>query len=177
MAGDLLLRSFSLKRLSHTQQNVRAIFMNGTPHLLRQDKRTVSQQRKSVVRAMREEYGLSIIQAAAALGTTCSNVEIWEANSQIGPGEDFLRSQFEDFVRENGDKPVSNMLFSVYPLKLAREILGVGIEEIAFEFGSYSKSAWQKFESNDRILDRVILLRIEDKVRKHFSNACQENAS
>jgi hypothetical protein len=65
------------------------------------------------------------------------------------------------------------MLFSVYPLKLAREILGVGIEDIAYEFGGYSKSAWQKFESNDRMLDRKILLQIEDKVRRHFSDACQ----
>ena len=133
------------------------------------------QNGKSVVRGMREEYGLSIIQAAAALGTTSSNIEIWEANPSMGPGKNFLRTQFEGFVRENGAKAVSNMLFGVYPLKLAREILGVGIEDIASEFGGYSKSAWQKFESNDRMLDRKILLQIEDKVRKHFSDACQAN--
>jgi hypothetical protein len=147
--------------------------MSETQHLPRRNKTPVPQSGKSVVRAMREDYGLSIIQAAAALTTTSNNIEIWEANPAMGPGENFLRTQFENFVRENGARAVSNMLFSVYPLKLAREILGVGIEDIAYEFGGYSKSAWQKFESNDRMLDRKILLQIEDKVRKHFSDACQ----
>jgi transcriptional regulator with XRE-family HTH domain len=147
--------------------------MTATQHLLRPCKPSVHVGTSSTVRLIREEYGLTVIQAAAALGTTGSNVELWESKPDLGPGENFLRSQFEDFVRKNSINNVSNMLFSVYPLKLAREILGVSIEQIASEHGGYSKSAWQKFESNDRILDRKILLQLEDKVRSHFANACK----
>ena len=147
--------------------------MSASQHLLRQYKATGPNFEVSKIKKLRDEYGLTVIQAAAALGTKSSNIELWEANSDLGPGEDYLRSRFENFVRENGASSVSNMLFSVYPLKLAREILGLSIEDIAHEYGDYSKSAWQKFESNDRILGREILLQIEDKVRAHFSNACK----
>jgi transcriptional regulator with XRE-family HTH domain len=147
--------------------------MSATQHILRQHKATDTNVKVSKVKQLREEYDLTVIQAAAALGTNSGNIELWESDIELGPGENFLRSRFEDFVRKNSASSVSNMLFSVYPLKLAREILDLTIEDIAQEYGDYSKSAWQKFESNDRVLDRKILLRIEDKVRTHFSNACK----
>jgi hypothetical protein len=142
-------------------------------HLFSPIENASSVHRDSDVRLVRKEYGLSVIQAAAALGTSGRNLEVWEANPGMGPGVDFLRSQFENYVRENGEDLVSNMLFSVYPLKIARDILGFPIEEIAREFGGYSKAAWQKFESNDRVLDREILRQIEMSVREHFANSCK----
>lgn len=150
--------------------------MSGTQNLLRTGKPAGRLVDGSKVRRVREEYGLSVIQAAAALDTTSSNIELWEANWDLGPGEDFLRSQFENFVRSKSAEDLSNLLFSVYPLKIAREILGLTIEEIAHQFGDYSKSAWQKFESNDRVLDRSILLMIEDRVRIHFAEACKRRS-
>lgn len=123
------------------------------------------------LRQIRQEYGLSVTQAAAALRVPAVTVERWEAIPGVGPGEEFLRYQFEEFNRTHDHTSSTNFLFGVYPLRLARELLCLSIDEISSRH-NYSKSAWQKFESNDRLLDRSVLKSIEDEVSRCFIEAC-----
>lgn len=123
-------------------------------------------------RALRAEYGLSVIEAAAALGTTPSTVELWEARTDIGPGQEHVRSRYEQYRRENVNGSDSNMLFTVYPLRVARDMLRKEQEDIASLFG-YSAATWQKFESNQRVLDRKILRELESMVRANFAATCK----
>jgi hypothetical protein len=125
---------------------------------------------KDGYRMLREEFGLSIIAAAAALETSAQKIELWEAQG-IGPGEDLVRMKFETYVHENSGKIPSNLLIGTFPLSLAREILGMSVEDISSKYG-YSTSAWYKFEKNQRLLNRDSLYEIEEAVRDKFAAAC-----
>ncbi|MGO7078718.1 hypothetical protein ACCT03_33700 [Rhizobium johnstonii] len=123
------------------------------------------------IRQIRIRKGLSIVQAAAALRTTPSNIELWEANPGMGPKRFVVSNHFDNFLRENDPGCGKNLLFNRYPLSLARDILSLNVEEIAALFG-YKKSTWQKFESHTRVLSADDLARLEDMVRERFSVVC-----
>jgi hypothetical protein len=128
--------------------------------------RTTSNPRK----ALRDIHGLTVTQAAAALGTTTHNFEKWEATGN-GTDFEFADQAFQAYRLTDGPGQDTNQLFAVYPLRVARDMLGYSIEVMAKEFG-YSIAGWQKFESNQRLLDRNILSRIETMVRDDFARAC-----
>lgn len=122
---------------------------------------------------LRESFGLTRNQAATAMGTSVATIEYWELNPLKGPDELTATNTLQDFVRENGisfseDK---NLLYGHYPLKIARDLLSLSIDEIAKRYG-YKKDAWQSFESNRRPLKREIICEIESDVRSHFNNLC-----
>jgi DNA-binding transcriptional regulator YiaG len=125
---------------------------------------------------IRNEYGLLLTQAAQALGTLPRTLEIWEANPGMGPSPDYVRSKLEGFLIEHGPEAGKNLLFGVYPLRLARDILGFSVEQIAREHG-YSKVGWQKFEANSRVLESSKIGALEERVRAHFVKACSADRS
>jgi len=126
------------------------------------------------IRDIRNEYGLSVVQAAKALGTSPSAIETWEAHPDMGPHEQIARSKIERYVLEHGRDGGKNLLFGAYPLRLAREILGLDIKGIASAYG-YTVAAWQKIEANSRILDREKIHEIENRVRQHFVRVCNSS--
>lgn len=73
-------------------------------------------------------------------------------------------------LRGNGNKD-NNVLFGAYPLRLARLILGLTVDQMAHKWG-YTPAAWQKVEANVRKLDEERLRRIEHQVRSHFASRC-----
>ncbi len=123
------------------------------------------------IRDIRNEYGLSVVQAAKALETSPSTIEAWEAHPDMGPQEKTARAKIANFVLEHGRDGGKNLLFGAYPLRLAREILGLSIKEMASAHG-YTVPAWQKIEAHARILARDKILEIEDCVRDHFVSVC-----
>ncbi len=130
-------------------------------------------------RALRDDYGLTITQAAKALETSPSTIELWEAHAHtpqpcpttVIPDRERARIRLERYVRDHGIAANKNLIFGVYPLRIARDILGLSVEKIASEYG-YKPSTWQKLEANIRTLDREKLSQIEQRVREHFSAAC-----
>jgi DNA-binding transcriptional regulator YiaG len=145
-----------------------------TSNIARLPIKTNKRGEPSIILTLRGEYRFTVVDAASALATTSANVEHWEANPGLGPQEDLVRASFEDYKHSGKRGERSNLIFGTYPLKLAREILGLNIDEIAASHG-YKRSMWQKFESNDRELDRGVLLRLEDDVREHFLAACSQD--
>lgn len=123
------------------------------------------------VRDIRNEYGITVVQAAKALGTSPSMIEMWEAHPDMGPHEEVARAKIGRYVVEHGRDGGKNLLFGAYPLRLAREILGLDIKGMASAYG-YTIAAWQKIEANTRILDREKIYEIENRVREHFVSVC-----
>lgn len=130
------------------------------------------EQSNTEFKELRNQYGLTVIQAAVALATTTHNVETWEANPNMGPSDAVVRQNFAEYQRLNFGRIDSNMLFAAYPLRVARDMLDLTLGEIAADFG-YSAAAWQKFESNQRLLDRKKLRVLEARVRTHFVDTCR----
>lgn len=123
------------------------------------------------IRELRKEMGLSLSQAAAAMGVSAATIENWEANPGMGPGPDIVTDKLQSFIRENGTDAGKNLVFGHYPLRVARELLGMSVAEIAKAYG-FSPSAWQKLESNGRALSKERLSVIEEDVRNHFERIC-----
>lgn len=124
-------------------------------------------------RTLRTELGLTRAQAAIAMGASPATIENWERNPDSGPNEVTATNKMQTFIRENGDDATvgKNLLFGHYPLRLARELLEVSIEDIANQYG-YKKSAWQRFEGNSRPLNKDILLKVESDVQFYFGELC-----
>lgn len=125
-------------------------------------------------RSLRKELGLTRTQAAIAMGTSPATIENWERGDSPGPNEVTATNALQTFLRENGDDAGigKNLLFGHYPLRLARELLEIPVEEIAKRYG-YKKSAWQSFEGNRRPLKPGVLEKIEEDVRQYFGELCK----
>jgi hypothetical protein len=134
-----------------------------------------SSRAKGSFKTLREEFGLTVIQAAKAMKTSPSNIEIWEAHDN-GPTNDFIREQFFEYSRTVTLRRDSNLLFGRYPLRMARDVLGMSLEMLSGSHG-YSASAWQKFESNQRVLGKHILAELEEKIQTHFADTCSAHNS
>ena len=130
---------------------------------------------KYSVREIRHEFGLSVTQAAEALSVSTHTIESWERNTRTAPNAITLNNAFQDYLRSspvmNAD---NNVLFDTFPLKTARLILGLSVQDIAKKFG-HSSSTWSKFECNQRKLDSETLRMVEQEVKLEFDSACSNS--
>lgn len=122
------------------------------------------------LRGIRNEYGLSLLQAAIALRISASALEDLERSGDPKMGGEEIRRRYELFVGTNAPEG-KNLIFGHYPLRMAREILGVSVEEIAAANG-YTANTWKRIEANARPLRRDILQKIECQVRDKFKAVC-----
>ena len=123
------------------------------------------------LRAVRSEYGLSLLQAAVALGISASAVEEMERHGDDVFAPEMVRRKYELFVGTTNFGVGKNLLFDTYPLRMARELLDLSIDEMASRFG-YKPSSWKRIEMNARPLHPDILARIEAEVRHKLSSVC-----
>ena len=65
-----------------------------------------------------------------------------------------------------------NLLFAGYPVRLARELLGLDVARMASQFG-YSKNEWMRIEANMLTLPPELRRRIEDLVRTRLAENCR----
>jgi len=102
------------------------------------------------VRAVRQEYNLSLLQFALALGVPCHQVQVWEAKPPLSLSEDEVCSKIEEYLHSGKDiRRDNNVLFGVYPISIARQLLMISIKEVAKLCG-YKLTSWQKIEANTR---------------------------
>lgn len=117
---------------------------------------------------IRKEYGLSLLEAAIALGLSASALEGMERAPLTS--EESLRRKYELFcgTRSSSGK---NLIFGHYPLRVAREILQLTVDEMAARFG-YTGNSWRRIEANARPLSADTIRAIERQVRERFSTIC-----
>lgn len=65
-----------------------------------------------------------------------------------------------------------NLLFACYPVRLARELLGLDTAWMARKFG-YSEKEWRRIEANLLVLPLEMRGRIEDFVRASLAESCR----
>jgi hypothetical protein len=144
----------------------------GTIHAIQTAHNT---EKGTYLKDMREQYGLSILELARALGTSGSNIELWESQGGIGPSRARAEASVEMYLASKKKSDDSNCLFGVYPLCVAREMMGLSAAQIAAEY-NYGEAAWRKFENNSRLLPRECLRAVELRIRKHFEQSCRHHA-
>ena len=124
-------------------------------------------------RPARQRYGLTLTQAASALGVTPSVLDKWERGSEAGitPGQ-ALRA-YDTYVINTESLRTSgkNVLFGYFPMRVARDILSLEIDEIAREFG-YSPSYWRKIEANARTAPELVVEELEARIKDTMTTLC-----
>lgn len=125
------------------------------------------------LRRRRESAGLTMAQAAISLGISPITLDGWEQGRkpQISPEDADL--SFTKFRSDTNAcrRAGNNILFGVFPIRIARDILQLSLEDMANEFG-YSSSSWSKMEANARIVPKDKLKQIETQVAEAWSAAC-----
>ncbi|MEM1396147.1 MAG: hypothetical protein AAGH38_01705 [Pseudomonadota bacterium] len=126
---------------------------------------------------IRADFGLTRAEAALALDVSRASIENWERKPCTRQDDAMITAKFQKFAVEypkdkDGNPTVGrNLIFNRYPLRMAREILGRTVEQIAVDYG-YSVSAWKKFEGNGRPINQDTLKKLEDDVRDAFLSTC-----
>lgn len=125
------------------------------------------------LRRKREAAELTLAQAATALGISPITLDGWEQGRkpQITPHD--AEQLFQKFRSDTNAcrKAGNNLLFGVFPVRIAREILQLSLEGMAREVG-YSVSSWSKMEANARIVPKDKMEQIEARVADAWSAAC-----
>lgn len=126
------------------------------------------------LRDIRAEYGLTILEAARALDLAASAVEQLERDEGPDISPEQVRQKYELYAATN-NSDARNLIFGHYPLRMARELLGLNIEQMAERYG-YKTSSWKRIEANARPLRPGLLEEIEDQVRTRFTAICASAA-
>ena len=125
------------------------------------------------LRKARRDSGLSLTQAASALGISTATLESWEGGkkSQVDPA--FAASTYNDYVvnTKAAEHCGKNVLFGCFPMRVARDILELEIEEIASEF-NFSASSWRKIEANSRFAPDCVIVELERRIGLRMSDLC-----
>lgn len=126
---------------------------------------------------IRADFGLTRAEAAIAMGVSRASIENWERKPCTTHDDAQITTKFQKFViehprGEDGNRQIGrNLIFGRYPLRMAREILGLSVDKIAAQYG-YSESAWKKFEGNGRPINEDVLKTLEADVRDAFLSSC-----
>ena len=116
---------------------------------------------------------LTLSQAATALGISPITLDAWEQGRKPQISVADATSRYKkyrvdtNFCRKSGN----NLLFGVFPIRIAREILGVSLDEMAVKL-EYSTSSWSKMEANARIVPAEKISEIESLVGDAWNAAC-----
>ncbi len=120
----------------------------------------------------RNENGLSVAQAAAALNISIASYERMEQGVAAPPQQIWVETSFSVYFDQNANSVVGNFVLGAFSLRFARELLGESIEGISERYG-YSINSWRKFESNGRILKSEIVVDIESRIKSKMADiAC-----
>lgn len=122
-------------------------------------------------REIRNEYGLSLLEAASALGISAAAVEELERGRTEPLGGEALRRKYELFIGTTDAGVGKNLIFGSYPLRVARELLEISLDEMAAKFG-YTANSWKRIEANARPLSPELLRNIEKEVRDKLATVC-----
>lgn len=144
--------------------------MSVTP-LLREDKLSLN-----ALYVARKHYGLTLTQAAKALNLSATQLEREELRPR--PTIDMVQATqaFSGFVLNDADgKLGKNLLYSSMPIRVARDILGENVEQIAKRY-DISPSQWKKMECHARKMPQSLIEQIESDIRKSFSALCRSQS-
>lgn len=124
-------------------------------------------------RRARQRYGLSLRQAASALGVDHSLVESWERGAEAPIDAEAAAAAYSTYAENTEALRTSgkNILFGCFPMRVAREILQLRTDEIAAEFG-YSVSYWTKIEANARSAPAHVIEALENRIKETMSELC-----
>ncbi|RYG86604.1 MAG: XRE family transcriptional regulator [Alphaproteobacteria bacterium] len=126
------------------------------------------------LRMARQDRGLSLTQAACALGIAPVTLESWEIGqkSQVSIGR--AHKAYDDFVgnTDKARRTGTNLLFGCFPMRVARDILGLTIQEISSLF-DYAPSYWKKIEANARYARPDVIEELERRISARMAAVCE----
>jgi len=127
----------------------------------------------SGLRKSRQAQGLSLTQAAGALGIAPATLDSWEHGNKAQIDAEVAAKAYSEYAADteavrNAGK---NLLFGAFPMRVARDILELDIKEIAAEFG-YAQSYWAKIEANARCARPEVIDELEQRIAARMSALC-----
>ena len=125
----------------------------------------------SEFRKIRDEFGLSVLQAAEALSVSAATLENWERNGCASITALGLREKYTFCASRGSSFQGENVLFGGYPMRFGRQVLQMSVDEMGAKAG-YSKAAWLKIEGNARKLPDEKVELIENLVRARMAALC-----
>ena len=125
------------------------------------------------LRNVREEFHLTLAQAAAALEISPITLDTWEQGRKPQLPVETVESRYRLYRKNTNNcrKTGNNLIFGIFPIRIAREILGYTVKEMASEF-RYSESSWTKMEANARLVPAEKINEIEGRVSAVWDSVC-----
>lgn len=125
------------------------------------------------IKRIRLEFALPLVEAATVLGISASTLEREEAKTDASLNYNDVARKYELHVAsaDGKQKRRGNLIFGSLPLKVARHILDLSIEQMARRQG-YSLGHWKKIETNFRSISDERIRGIEQEVKAEFENLC-----
>ncbi len=125
------------------------------------------------IRRARLELAISLVEAADVLGISASTLEREEAKPNTSLNYNDVVRKYEFYVAsvDGRRERRGNLIFGSLPLKVARHILDLSIEQMAHRQG-YSLGHWKKIETNFRPISDEKVKSIEKEVKAEFENLC-----
>lgn len=125
------------------------------------------------LRNEREAKKLTLAQAATALGISPITLDGWEQGRKPQISVSEARESYDRFrINTNScRKSGNNLLFGVFPIRIARDILELSVDQMAEKVG-YSRSSWAKMEANARNVPPEKIEEIEILVNSAWNSAC-----
>jgi DNA-binding transcriptional regulator YiaG len=114
------------------------------------------------LKQLRLEAELSSAELAKILDVSPATLEAWESGKRTIQKDS---EQIRSIIQKYKSHPIlcGNLLFGIIPLKHARNMLKISIDEAAGWF-NLSKHTWSSYESNRRVVPKDILEKIEHEV-------------
>lgn len=130
------------------------------------------------LRVERENATLSLAQAASAIGISPITLDGWEQGRKPQICSKIAAQKYTEYrIKTNYcQKSGNNLIFGVFPICIAKNILNLNTKEMAEKCG-YSLSSWTKMEANIRILPEEKLKNIESWVNFAWNAACTSSSN
>ena len=119
------------------------------------------------LRRLRKKYNLSLNEAGVALGKSAITLDLWECRDTSVLSLNDIESAYQAHRERNPLPIATNSLFGHLPLRVARVILKLSLEEMARKYG-FSKAPWTKFEAEARTLCGPVKEKVEADVRERM---------
>jgi DNA-binding XRE family transcriptional regulator len=126
-----------------------------------------------LLRSERESATLTLAQAAAAIGISPITLDGWEQGRKPQLTPSAAKKAYRQFRNDTNHcfKTGNNLFFGVFPIRIAKDILGLSVEQMAAKSG-YSVSSWTKMEANARLVPPTKVAEIEGWVSSAWNAAC-----
>lgn len=135
---------------------------------------SVTREVEPDIKSARYEFDLSLVEAANILGISTSTLEREESKAKPNFKYHEVARKYELYAASTDGKRKrqGNLIFGSLPIKVARHIFDISIEQMARKYG-YSLGHWRKIETNFREISQEKIESIEQELKYKMKTLCE----